>query len=338
MFNRMHLLQKLEELIESLRVEVRRIHSIEKKYSLKILNIDISEYPIEELQELQIKHGIKDQKNDFVSWNAEYKKEVLNDMYIQVLNNNILNIQLLIPELKQKFALKDKNDIHKILAKKIKKLKKCINSGEGYLYYDEEYRRLKNNLLNDRFDAIWQINEMYSVFPLMKRNESSFVIKNASYPFIAFDIQQWCDFELSFHLIPLFEEAILRNSEKAENSKNIQNLDERQDLIVPILNSPIFLDNMIWVFYEILIECNAIDGNYSPIRGKFRPICDAIFTKGRDLLFKYNLNKKDYINYLNNENGFNDNISKLSDGGIHEEKVKDLIKTKIDELNRIIKE
>lgn len=330
----MNLLERLDELIEKLNCEILRLHNLKKKYSLTALGIDkgLDAYSKEEVIKLQLKYNLKKKyENGLVLWNTEYKEEVLNHVYPQVLSNNVGNIELLIPELRQEIEIDKSKQLNEILSKKLKRLNKNIKSHEGYLFFDSDFRQRKNNLLKNRFDVIWNINEQFLIFPLMKRNKNGFVISSAEYPFIEFDVQQWCDLEFAFHLIPLFIEAINENPERLEKDMSVT---KGIDLDVPILDSTIFKDNMLWVFYEVLVECSAIDVDNKPIRGKFRPICDAIYTKGKDLLFKYNLNKKDYISYLNDENGFNETFSKLSDGLNHEEKVKDLITNRMELLRK----
>lgn len=333
----MNLFEKLEELKKNLTIKINRIHDYKAKYSLRALGIDINNYEStnDGLEQLQLKYGIKMNDNGFISWNEEYKNEVLNDFYLQVLDDNIQNIQLLIPELRIQYETKNQKELNKYLHKKLNGLNKSINSHEGYLFFDEDYRNTKNNLLKNRFDVIWKINEMYLIFPLSKRKEDTLIIASAEYPFVFFNIQQWCEFELSFHLIPLFKETIIQNP---ESTLKPSEADKILDLRVPILHDPIFLKNMIWVFYEVLLECYAIDEENKPISGKFRPICDAIFTEGKDLLFKYNIDKKEYIAYLNNKNGFNDSFSKLSNGVIHQQEVNKKIKNSIKKLRELLPE
>ncbi|WP_418637044.1 hypothetical protein [Winogradskyella sp.] len=218
----MSLLDSLENLINKLRIEAKRRHSFETKYSLQVLGIDIntdfSNKNNEEVEQFLLKHSIKKKNsNGIVIWSNEYKKEVLNDLYLQVLDNIIGNVQLLIPELKHEFAAKKENEIDKILKKKLKGFNKNVNSHEGYLFFDEDYRYKTNNRLKSRFDVIWNINENYLKFPLTKRKEDALIISNAEYPFISFDIQQWCDFEYSFHLIPHFKEAIINESKNYDS-------------------------------------------------------------------------------------------------------------------------
>lgn len=220
----MNLIENLDQLIQKLYLEKNRLFDLKKKFDLKTLGIDINiDTSLKELtKQLQIKHGIKlAHENGLVKWNRKYQEEALNDTYIQVLDNTISNIQLLIPELRLQFDTNDQKEINKILRKKLKKLNKPINSHEGYLFFDSDYRRSKNNLLKNRFDVIWHINEMYSLFPLLKRNENSLILTSVDYPFISFDIDRWCDLELSYHLIPIFKESLGIQNGKSENYKKI---------------------------------------------------------------------------------------------------------------------
>jgi len=231
----MSLLDSLENLINKLRLEAKRIRSFETKYSLRVLGIDIntdfSKKNNEEIEQLLLKHSIKKEiSNDVVVWNIEYKKEVLNDLYVQVLDNIIGNIQRLIPELKHEFDAKNENEIKKIIKKKLKGFNKNINSREGYLFFDEDFRSKTNDLLKTRFDVIWNINENYLKFPLTKRKEDAGIISNVEYPFISFDVQQWCDFEYSFHLIPHFKEVLFNVSKNYDSYLYASSSEEKQHI------------------------------------------------------------------------------------------------------------
>ncbi|NRD19508.1 hypothetical protein HNV08_05575 [Winogradskyella eckloniae] len=207
----MNLLERLDQLIEKLNSEMLRLYHLEKKYSLTALGINknLDKYSKEEVSELLLKHNIKKKSgHGIISWNSEYKEEVLNHVYPQILQNNLGNIELLIPEFRQEIEIGNSKKINKFLSKKLKGLNKKITGHDGFLFIDPDYRQRKNNLLKNRFDAIWNINEQFLAFPLSKRNENSFVISSLDYPFIEFDMQQWCDLELSYHLIPIFKEAM----------------------------------------------------------------------------------------------------------------------------------
>ena len=110
--------------------------------------------------------------------------------------------------------------------------------------------------------------------------------------------------------------------------------------IIRNFNSEIFKDERAQIiFYETLSQHKAINENNQPIKRRFLPICDAIFCKQAeffDQIFTYKLKKYDYITFL--ENNFNTPIkdkSKLSDGSLHERKVKNFISLSLKKLSEV---
>lgn len=92
-------------------------------------------------------------------------------------------------------------------------------------------------------------------------------------------------------------------------------------------NDEIFrtIESQNW-FYETLKKMGAIETDNTPKKRKFQPICHAIFYSldCKKKIFRYNLELKDYILFLNSE--FDTNInSKLSIGYRHVDEVEELL-------------
>lgn len=227
----MNLLDRLDELIEKLKSEMLRLYNLEKKYSLTILGLENNQgkFSTEQIIQFQLKHNFKNKnENSLIYWNTEYKEEVLNETYIQVLDSNVRNIELLIPELRQQFEVCNSKKFNKFLTKKLKTLNNNIKNHDGYLFFDSDYRQRRNNLLKNRFDVIWNINEQFLLFPLQKRKGDNTIVSSADYPFVWFDIDQWCELELSYHLTPIFKEALGLEQESSNN--NMLNETELQNI------------------------------------------------------------------------------------------------------------
>jgi len=79
-------------------------------------------------------------------------------------------------------------------------------------------------------------------------------------------------------------------------------------------------------FFNTLNKMGGLEESYTPKKRKFQPICHAIFYSFdcKKKIFRYNLELKDYILFLNNE--FDTNInSKLSIGYRHVDEVEELL-------------
>jgi len=79
-------------------------------------------------------------------------------------------------------------------------------------------------------------------------------------------------------------------------------------------------------FFNTLNKMGGLEESYTPKKRKFQPICHAIFYSldCKKKIFRYNLELKDYILFLNNE--FDTNInSKLSIGYRHVDEVEELL-------------
>ena len=140
----------------------------------------------------------------------------------------------------------------------------------------------------------------------------------------------WLEMEKHFQLIKLYKSIAKLFSNKLSIQTNTN-----------YKSQSIFEKNIAEVLHEVLKELNAIDENNRAVPRKFQPICSAFYQLHLDNifeLFKSTTLLKDFIFYLNKPEIYDANIinnDKLSSGGKHYNKVKELVRI---EMNRASKE
>ena len=213
-----------DELISQVEKEIKDCFNLPKKWSMSRLapHFDFHKASKDEILNIQLEYGIKFKSGKIVRWNPEYKKEALNESFLWVLPY-VKGVALdLKTEIFEKFDENSTLKTIKFITKKIKFYHKLKSSSEGKSYYHEDYRNSVNNLNKNRFDVIWDCNEIFHVFPLMKRkgNPINYAM-SSDYPFVDIDMQQWIDFERAYRMLPLLKKSlhILNNESTDKNNQ-----------------------------------------------------------------------------------------------------------------------
>ncbi|BFP41174.1 hypothetical protein FGF1_20190 [Flavobacteriaceae bacterium GF1] len=307
----MILFNRLEALITDMEEEISSLAKIKQEFSLRSLNIDINldVSKKEQTKLLQLEHKMKVEKNGVLLWNQDYKKETIQATYFLVLADVISKVQLLAAKLKTCLETYSEKQLKKKIKSELKKLTHIIESHDGQMFYNEGYRKQKNNLLKTRFEVIWNINEQFSLFPLLKRDKKATILTSAEYPFISFDIDQWINLELAYRLIPVLK------SETATDENKIN--------LVQIEKCPFSVETHIFNSNgeDILFTILKRSGNISYQKGcgiektsGFRGGCNYLFDilKRPSIGVLKDIYKKEFVQYLNIEKGYNAKIKDLS--------------------------
>ncbi|MEK6152071.1 hypothetical protein WIW50_02360 [Flavobacteriaceae bacterium 3-367] len=278
-------------------------------------HIDIDKASKEEIREFQIRHGMIANGKRGVIWNPQYKKEVLNRFYLWVLRSVSNRIRILQGGIKKRIDFHKPYALVRFLEKRIRRYNKITSSPDGLLYTDEEYRKQDNDLLKNRFDAIWHINERFAHFPLEKRIKGNAIITDVDYPFISFDIDQWIDFETSYRITPLLKKLL--NILEGNSNNEIEKCPFKE-------TNGIFHEGGQDKFYTILKKSGvvSVDSSNKILKGpQFRGACNYLhpILKRANIGVLKEVNKREFIEYLNLENGYDAKIRSPEKGVIANE-------------------
>jgi hypothetical protein len=182
-------------------------------------------------------------------------------------------------------------------------------------YYSVEDFYSINTRDGDLYDCI----RSYSIFEslVIEYISDGFPFLSTEYPF------KDCD-EIKYNLEVL--KFLKEEMNKITDSKEEKVYKPKPITPLPF-NDEIFrtIEAQDW-FFNTLNKMGGLEESYTPKKRKFQPICHAIFYSldCKKKIFRYNLELKDYILFLNSE--FDTNInSKLSIGYRHVDEVEELL-------------
>tara|TARA_R110002167_G_scaffold366415_1_gene596380 strand:- start:7190 stop:8230 length:1041 start_codon:yes stop_codon:yes gene_type:complete len=323
------ILESIDQLIRELQAEQEAYFEVPMQFSIDSLHtgLEVGALSKLDLRGFQVKHGIKVGTN-VLSWSKEYKKEVVSNYMVTILANVMDTLEILRVKSLQQFDFNSPKKLKQFFIQQLKYYHKLSTGHEGLLYIDPDYRSRTNNLLKSRFDAIWFINEQYTVFPLEHKPDSYKKSKDADYPFIDFNVCQWIDFETSYNIIPLLKKCLSKNLEpiiaEGETARDVINDRPLNEYRSKIFKSAEAED----LFRMVLSEFDGLNEEGIANSHGFQVLCEAFYSLYKDdnSIFKHKVSMVKFIFYLKEE--YQAKIkskTKLSDGTAHRNDIRQLL-------------
>lgn len=225
------IITSFDKFILELETEMATISQQSRKWSMLELRPDfeISELSNQEIRDFQLDNAIKIKHGNNYRWNPEYKKEVLNHIYLQeVLPFVFTQANRLKKDFLNEMDSVDISELNQFLKKKIKHHHNLKDSDDGNIYYDLTYSNNTYLHVKDRFDLIWHINERKAFIPENEREDNPFRLDE--YPFLLINLFQWLNFEAAYRIIPLLKNLVeIINNDNSTKQKALKKTTLKED-------------------------------------------------------------------------------------------------------------
>lgn len=278
--------------------------------ALDLRNLASTHKTDEERGDFFIKNNIKENLKGTIIWSEKYKNEVFSSWrhsWRFFIEKDLR--ETFYSKIKPIAEYQSKEDFLSYIKKEIANQILLISTPEARYFSDSEYRKKQYPNLKSKYDFIWAIShdEIFTLNTLGKDESDYIKSSSVHYPFSDLCVRLWVKLDLEFYIL-----NILKLLEK-EITPRQHIKTEKGFLKCPFLEEPaVFIKNGEDILYTLLLESGAIslDNNNITLSKQFRGACNYIYSQlsaPRFNIFKIQ-NKKRFIEYLNNEEGYNTKI------------------------------